>query len=155
MTNQSRPLPLWLLALCLLFLGIGGFYGGINFLSDPTGASIGMAGDYLAKLPVPNYQLPGLFLVVVFGALPFFLLYSLLARPRSELLKPLTQRLHEHWSWVATLLLGVLVLGWMVVQVAYIGLNAPIQYVILVLGVLIVALELLPSLRHYFEESGS
>ncbi|MBX3064860.1 MAG: hypothetical protein KF726_17895 [Anaerolineae bacterium] len=155
MTKQARPLLLWLLAFCLLILGIGGFYGGINFLSDPTGASIGMAGDYLAKLPVPNYQLPGLFLLTVFGVLPLFLLYSLFARPKSEFLKPLTRSFHEHWAWVATLLLGLLVLGWMVVQVAYIGMSAPIQYVILILGVLIVGLDLLPSLRRYFEESSS
>jgi hypothetical protein len=63
---------LWPLIFFLLLLALGGFYGGIAMLTDPTGTSLQVA-DVLPLLPVPDYILPGIFLFVVMGLIPLVL----------------------------------------------------------------------------------
>jgi hypothetical protein len=69
---MKRPVALWLLVLSLVFLALGGMYGGIAMLTDPSGNSLQMA-EILPLLPVPDYTLPGLFLLFVMGVAPLFL----------------------------------------------------------------------------------
>jgi len=77
--NMQRPFTLWLLVFFLLFLALGGLYGGIAMLADPTGSALQMT-EILSLLPVPDYTLPGLFLLFVMGLVPLFLTYALLVR---------------------------------------------------------------------------
>ncbi len=56
---MKRPLTLWLLIIALIFLGVGGLYGGISMLMDPTGSSLEMT-VLLPLLPVHDFVLPGL-----------------------------------------------------------------------------------------------
>lgn len=76
---MQRPFTLWLLVFFLLFLALGGLYGGIAMLADPTGSALQMT-EILSLLPVPDYTLPGLFLLFVMGLVPLFLTYALLVR---------------------------------------------------------------------------
>ncbi len=39
----------------LLFNGIGAFYGSVKFITDPSGASLGMTVSLLEHSPFPNY----------------------------------------------------------------------------------------------------
>jgi len=64
----------------LVFLAAGGLYGGVAMLLDPSGGALQMT-EVLPSLPVPDFKLPGLFLLVVMGAAPLLLVYGLLARP--------------------------------------------------------------------------
>ena len=77
---MKRPFVLWIFLFWLLFLALGGLYGGIAMLLDPSGGALQMA-EVLPLLPVPNYVLPGLFLLFVMGLVPLLLIYGLLARP--------------------------------------------------------------------------
>ena len=78
---MRRPFMLWPLIFILLFLALGGgLYGGITMLIDPTGNRLGVA-DALPLLPVTNFILPGIFLIVVMGLFPLLLTYGLIARP--------------------------------------------------------------------------
>ena len=77
---MKRPFVLWILVFWLLFLALGGLYGGIAMLLDPSGDSLQIT-DVLPLLPVPNYVLPGLFLLFAMGLAPLLLIYALLARP--------------------------------------------------------------------------
>lgn len=77
---MKRPLPLWILLLWLVFLAFGGLYGGIAMLIDPSGDTMGV-DVLLPLLPVPDFILPGLFLIFGMGLAPLVLVFGLLARP--------------------------------------------------------------------------
>ena len=51
---MKRPLAIWPLLILLLFLGIGGLYGGIIMLADPTDEMIQLKG-VLPLLPVKDF----------------------------------------------------------------------------------------------------
>lgn len=146
---MRRPSPLWLLVVLLVFLAVGGLYGGVSMLADPTGESLQM-DEVLPFLIVPNYILPGLFLVFVMGLTPLFLAFSLLKRPKWI---PLPILFRHYWAWTATLALGIILILWLILQGFLIGFQSPIQYVTAVNGLLIVVLALIPQVRNYFQIS--
>lgn len=145
---MQKPITLWLLAASLIFLSFGGFYGGILMLTDPSGKSLQM-DSVLPQLLVPDYILPGLFLLFAMGLTPLFLTFGLLARPNWPRLQSLSPR--RHWSWTATLALGVLLILWLTLQAFLIGFQWPIQYVTAINGLLIILFALIPQVRMYFE----
>jgi len=146
---MQRPLTLWPLLFFLLFLALGGLYGGIAMLIDPTGGSLQLT-EILPLLPVPDYTLPGLFLFFVMGLVPLFLTYALLARPNWTWAETLSRWSRHHWAWTGTLALGVTLAIWLIVQGLLIGFKWPIQYVTAVNGFLIVLLVLVPGVRRFY-----
>jgi hypothetical protein len=110
-----------------LFLCAGAVYGGWSLLGDPTGNSLGMpANTLLVGTPFDDYLVPGLVLFTVNGAFPLLVAVATLMR------MPMARYGH--------LAVGLLLTGWMAVQVMLIGLNATIQVVFFLLGLLILAL---------------
>ena len=145
---MRRPFMLWPLVFFLLLLAIGGFYGGISMLIDPTGTSL-QAAEALPLLPVPDYILPGIFLLVVMGLFPLSLAYSLTARPDWPWVDSLFQWSEYHWAWTATLALVAIVAIWLAVEGMLIGFW-PITYFTAALGLFILLLALLPGVRKYY-----
>ncbi|MEW6636357.1 MAG: hypothetical protein AB1425_06025 [Actinomycetota bacterium] len=143
---MRRSFTLWLLIFLLLFLALGGLYGGIAMLIDPTGRSLQMDG-ILPLLPVPDYILPGLFLLFVMGGGPLLLIYGLLACPDWSWAEAVFRWSGHHWAWTGTLVLGVLLAAWLVAQGLLIGFRWPIQYITAVNGALIILLALMPRVR--------
>lgn len=146
---MQRPFMLWLLLFFLLFLALGGLYGGIAMLTDPTGGSLQMT-EILPLLPVPDYTLPGLFLLIVMGLGPLSLIYALLARPNWIWAQTLSRWSGHHWAWTGTLGLGVILAIWLIVQGLLIGFKWPIQFITAVNGFLIVLLVLVPEVRRFY-----
>jgi hypothetical protein len=149
---MKHPFAVWILAFWLLFLAFGGLYGGISMLLDPSGASMQM-DEVLDLLPVSDYLLPGLFLLLVMGIVPLALIYGLLARPAWPWLQALFSRTKAHWAWVGTVLLGLGLLFWLAVQGILIGFQWPIQYVTAANGLLILLFAFLPPVRRYYKQS--
>lgn len=149
---ERRPLTLIFLSVCLIFLSVGALYGGARLLADVSGEQFGMPASWLAGSIFPNYLIPGLFLFVVFGLGSLVALYGLWTRSDIRWLTVLTQPLHEHWAWVTTILIGVALVAWILIQYTTIQVFNPLQVIMAVLGVLIVALDLLPDMRHYYRE---
>lgn len=148
---MKRPFTLWILIFFLVFLTLGGLYGGIAMLTDPTGGSLQMT-EILPLLPVPDYTLPGLFLLFVMGFAPLFLTYALLARPDWNWATSFANWSGHHWAWTGTVALGIMLALWLVVEGALIGFEWPIQYVTAVNGILILLLALVPSVRKYYAQ---
>jgi hypothetical protein len=146
---MKRPFALWLLLFSLIFLALGGLYGGIAMLTDPSGNLLQMA-EILPLLPVPDYTLPGLFLLLVMGVAPLFLTYALLARPAWKWADAISRWNNHHWAWTGTVALGVVLALWLVVEGFMIGFEWPIQYVTAVNGILILLFALVPSVRKYY-----
>ena len=147
--NMQRPLAVWPLVLLLLFLMTGGLYGGFAMLTDPTGSSLQLT-EVLPLLPVPDYTLPGLFLIIVMGLAPLVLTYGLLARPNWNGVNKSSRWSGYHWAWTGTLGLGMTLAIWLIVQGLLIGFSSPIQYITAVDGFLIVLLLLVPGMRRFY-----
>jgi hypothetical protein len=139
---------LWPLVFFLLFLALGGFAGAIPLLMDPSGELLGMA-EVLPLLPVPNFILPGLFLLVVMGLFPLLLAYALVARPDWARFSSLLRWSKHYWAWTATLVLVVIIALWLIYEGLLIGFF-PITYVTAVLGLLILLFALMPGVRKFY-----
>jgi hypothetical protein len=124
--QRLRMVTLVLLGL----LALGGLIGGLAFLTDSSGGRLGMTVDELPGWPLlGSYTVPGVALVLLFGVLP------LLAAWR------VYQRLPSGWSW--TTAVGLVLVGWMLVQVAAIGLSFPaMQGALLLVGIALTGLGL-------------
>jgi hypothetical protein len=147
--GMRRPIAVWFLAFFLLFLAVGGLYGGVTMLLDPSGGALQMA-EVLPSLPVPDYTLPGLFLLLVMGAVPLLLAYGLLARPAWAWAEPMSRVGRHHWSWSCTVALGLVLAVWLLVQGFLIGFRWPIQYVTAANGFAILLLAMLPVVRRRY-----
>lgn len=64
--------------LLLLFNGVGAFYGGFKFITDPTGASLGMNLSLLQNSPFTNYLVPGIILLTANGIMSFVVIALIL-----------------------------------------------------------------------------
>jgi len=147
---MKRPFSLWLLIFFLVFLALGGFVGAYSFLTDPTGASLGMDKE-LALLPVPNYILPGLFLLLMMTITPLFLTVGLFAQPNIPFLQTLLRFSPFYWSWTGTVILGIGLMLWLIFEAYFIGFFAPIQYVTAINGLLILLLPFIPAIKKYYK----
>jgi hypothetical protein len=148
---MKRPVTLWILIFWLVFLAFGGLYGGIAMLLDPSGGSLQMT-EVLPLLPVSNYVLPGLFLLFIMGLLPLLLIYGLLARPDWSWLESLLRQTKYHWSWTGTVILGIVLAIWLIVEGIMIGFKWAIQYVTAINGLFILLFVFLPSVRRFYRK---
>ena len=115
------------LAVLVVLVG-GGWYGGLSFVTHPSGGGMGMTTAELPDWPVlQDFTLPGVALVVLFGLLPLVPIWLLLRGDRR--------------GWPATAAIGALLVLWMLGQVVAIGLTFPgMQLTFLAVGVLLTAL---------------
>lgn len=143
-----------LLAAWLVFLALGGLYGGLSMLLDPTGRLLQMDA-VLPQLLVPDFRLPGLFLVVVMGLVPLVLAYALLRQPHWSWAEAMPRLRRQYWAWTASLVLSALLILWLLLQAALIGFRWPIQYVTAANGLIILVLTLLPAVRRAFHRTPS
>lgn len=140
--GRRRPPPAYALLGLNLFQGLSGLGGGFGLMVDPTGTSMQIPLEWLEGSPFGTYLLPGLILFVVLGIAPLVVAFGVSgARP---------------WSWVGSLLVGGGVLIWLGVEIAIVGFQAwpPLQLIYALVGVGILVLALVPSVRAYLLEPG-
>jgi hypothetical protein len=104
------------------FVGLGAVLGGVSVATN----AIGLPETLLRGSPFGSYLVPGLVLTFVVGG--------------SQLVAAAVVLRRHGLGAPASALAGIVLVGWMVVQVAIIGLGHWIQAFYLVLGVLIVVL---------------
>lgn len=149
--KRSRPLTLYVLSLCILFSAINALGGGFVLLSDVSGGAMQLPLDWLKGSPFANYFIPGLFLFVVFGVGGLIVLYALWGRPDVPVLSGLSRLTHRHWAWTATLMLGLTLVLWILIQIVVIQQLHPLQFVMGTLGIVIALLDLLPDIRRFYQ----
>lgn len=146
---MHRSLALWPLLFVLLFLAIGGLYGGVSMLADPAGGSLQLT-EIVPLLPVESLILPGLFLLFVMGMAPLVLIYGLLACPDWNWANALLGWSRHHWAWTGTLGLAAILAIWLAFQGVLIGFKWPIQYITAINGCLIFLFALVPGVRRFY-----
>lgn len=134
---SRRPAGAYALLAALGFQGLSAVGGGLWLVADPSGEAIGLPISSLQGSPFDDYLVPGLVLLVLLGVAPLVVAYGVWAG--------------HSWSRAASLFVGVALVAWIGVQVAVIGYGSdpPLQLLYGAVGVLIVVLSRLPSVRRY------
>jgi hypothetical protein len=86
---------------------------GWSYLTDPSGASMGVTVDLLSHSPFKNFLIPGLFLLLVHGA------GNIAGAVLSIMGKP--------WAGKAGVALGIILCLWIIIQVWWITLSSFMQ----------------------------
>lgn len=111
--------------LVLLFLtGLNALVAGGLFVLDPTGAKMGMTTDYLQASPFETFLIPGTVLFFVNGMLNILAAVSVIQN------KPYAKQF--------VVLQGLLLVGWIVVQVWMVSDINPLHIVMFSVGILLI-----------------
>jgi hypothetical protein len=157
--KRTRPFGVYVLIFLLLLLGISAIYGGYNLIADPSGNQLQLPRGWLELTPFPNYLIPGLILFSVLGVFPLVVTILLYLKTDWSVMRGLERVTHEHWSWLASVTVGIALIIWITVQFLMFGARHPIQIglelVLGTLGITIIAVSLLPSVRHYYALTSS
>ncbi|MHC1707991.1 MAG: hypothetical protein AB9842_10810 [Bacteroidales bacterium] len=105
------------LILLLLFLSSGGFYGGILLSSDPSGNSLQVPPELLDGLPIRDYLLPGIFLLVFFGILPLIAVYGLIFKRRLWFMEKINPVRNWKWSVTLSFFIGCTLVCWTIGEI--------------------------------------
>lgn len=136
----------------LLILGVGAVGGGTALVIGVEGARPPDA--YLNDLPlITNWVIPGLILAIGFGLGSLLTAYGVWRRPQWEWAQRLVAFTRHHWAWLATLLLGVGQMVWIIIELV----SIPFSFLMPTFGLVGLALSLLPltpSCRRYLAERG-
>ncbi|MFC5407681.1 hypothetical protein ACFPMF_00050 [Larkinella bovis] len=143
--KPARPFSLYLLILTQLCFAGGGLQGGWRLISDPTGRCLGLPAELLNSFPVHNFLFPGIFILTMFGLAPLVLAYALWI----NLQIPLAQTLVKgyHWAWGASVGLSLLLLLWTGILIGMVGYRVHYQLIDGLMALLMIKLQLLPSVR--------
>jgi hypothetical protein len=150
---KSRPVAVYVLVALEALLAFLGFFSGISFLTSPSGESHGMDTTVLEGTPVGDFTLVGLFFVIAYGILPALAIYGILKLPRWRWTDAVNKWTKQNWAWTAIAATGVILIVWIAVEVAFIG--SPdgfpriLQVMMTLLGIVILALAMLPRVRAY------
>jgi hypothetical protein len=140
----------WALVALLGLLAVGGFDGGLSFVMDRTGASLGAKLSWLEHTPVRDFLLPGLFLLGVYGIGGLILMAGLIWRPAPGPLHRLDGALGYHWAWVGSVAFGVALVLWIAYELVVLPDTMILQPILMGIGLAISGLPFLSSLRRWY-----
>lgn len=124
-----------ILAVVLLLInGLGAIYGGTNLVAFPDGSSIGLSLSLLEHSPFENYFVPGIVLLLANGVLSMIAVLAILMGARISALLVVLQ--------------GVLLTGWILVQMLLIQ---TVYFLHVVMGTIGVLLMVIGWLRLVYE----
>ena len=99
----------------LFFDGISALYGGIAFISDPTGGFIKMPLELLKNTPFRDYLIPGIVLLVFNGI-------------SSIVISVLTMLSIKNYQWLI-IFQGIVLTIWLTVQIFMIKMFSPLLHI--------------------------
>jgi len=108
------------------FVGIGGMFGGIGIIIDPSGEGYGVSVDLLKNSPFNDFFIPGLFLFFIIGIGD--IIVSIFAYKK-----------HKYLVYLSGLMGGVL-MTWIVIQCIMIETVAALHVIFFLLGLIEVLL---------------
>ena len=153
--GKSRPAAIHVLIALGILLAFLGFFSGMSFLTDPSGGSHGMDTTILEGTPIGDFTLVGLFFVIAYGILPVLSIYGLWKLPRWRWTDVINKWTGQNWAWSVTVAIGVILIAWIIVEVALIG--SPdgfprfLQIMMALFGVVMLGLAMLPSVRKFMK----
>lgn len=103
--TRHRPASVLTAIAVLVFLGISAVAGGVALV---FGIGAAPPSDWLDGIPlIDSWVVPGLVLGIGFGLGSLVAAYGMLRKPWWRWLGFLERLTRHHWSWVATILIGL------------------------------------------------
>jgi hypothetical protein len=150
--RQARPHNVVWIGTLLLVLGIGAVGGGWAMTFGIGDGNV-LPDEYLEALPlVNNWLVPGLVLLLGFGVGSLVAAYGVLQRPHWNWTRVIDRVTGHHWSWIATIAIGVGQVIWIGLEV----ISIPFSWLMPTFGLVGLALALLPltpSARDHLQRS--
>lgn len=151
--TEKRPWELYLLAVLMVIMALMSIAGGGLLAVKPDGSLMDMPVSDLAHTPFSDFLIPGLVLLIVLGILPLFLTYALFALPDWKIFKKTNLYSDLAWPWTWAVFYGFIVMGWMIIEITWIGYHIIVQSIVSIWGLVIVAVALMPRVRKYFSSN--
>ncbi|CAN5751645.1 hypothetical protein BH11BAC4_BH11BAC4_18420 [soil metagenome] len=148
--KKNIPFPVYLLLNLIIFLAVGGIYGGGMLMADPSGNRLGLGIILLLHSPFDNYILPGIIFIMFNGFIPLFICYALLFRPPWKWPGIFNIYKDQYWPWTGFLYSGLIGCIWIDVPLLMIGFPGSIQGYFGLLGIAIVIITLLPANKNFY-----
>jgi hypothetical protein len=120
-----------------ILIGVGGVPAGLILMLEPTGSGMGFSPELLAGTPFQNYFIPGLFLFAVNGL--------------GSLVGGFLNFIRHRYAGETAVGLGILLMGWIIVQVGLLGLIHWMQPLYFGLGLIECVLGLIVRSRRQAE----
>lgn len=150
-TGRRQPIVLVAVGV-LVFLGLSAIVGGAG-LTFGGWIVDDFPADWLDRLPlIDSWLLPGLVLGIGFGLGSLVTAYGVLAQPRWPWLRSLLRWTGHHWSWAATIALGLGQVAWIALELIYLPGWSWLHVVYGVTGFVLVLLPLLPVVSSHLRE---
>jgi len=148
--SSKKPLTCKLLIFLHILLGVGAVFGGLVLVIDPSGGLIKMPMTFLENSPFNNFLIPGIILLVILGIFPLITAYALISKWDWKAANRLNLFSEMHWSWAYSLYIGFALIIWITVEGLIMKQIAVIHVVYIILGLVIQAITVLPSVQKYY-----
>ena len=128
--------------ICLLvFLAIGGLFGGIVLTISPSGQLLKLPLDILKYSPFNDFLIPGIFLLVFMGILPIIIAVGLFTGFDCKICKILCFNKKRHWSINFSMYVGIILMLFETIQVILFRSISFLHIIYFILGVVILILS--------------
>lgn len=136
--KSKKPKLVIVLIVSVFFQALSGLGGGVFLIADPTGETLKLPLSFLKNSPFSDYLIPGIILFTVLGVYPLIVTAGLWKR--------------KYWGWIGSLLLGVALLIWIIVEIIIIGYqpNPPLQLIYGILGIVILVMTSLSRVKKFY-----
>ena len=125
------------------FQGLTGLVGGAMMV-----AGVNLPPDaWLQEIPFSSWFWPGMILGVGLGIAPLIIAYGLVTRPEVSWLAAVERRTDHHWSWVASIGLGIGLIAWILSELLLIPEMSVLQPIYLVVGIGILVAATSPNVH--------
>jgi len=143
--RTKPPIETYFLLVLLIFLSLGGIYGGLSLIIDSTGNQFHLNIEEYFYYPFKSFLTPGIIVFIVFGILPLLLIIPMIKKPDTPWANTFNIYHRRHWSWTYTLFLGIFLVVWINVQIWMIGYHSSIQILQSFYGLSIILFCLMPE----------
>ncbi|HLF44739.1 MAG TPA: hypothetical protein VJA46_14605 [Acidimicrobiia bacterium] len=138
----GRPVPVGVSVWLLIVLGVSAVAGGTALVFGRLEEGMVPPTEWLDALPlIDSWLIPGLVLGIGFGLGSLLSAYGVVRRPHWNWASFIEGPTRHHWSWIATLLIGLGQATWIALEVAFLP---EMSWLMAFYGPLGVALFLLP-----------
>ena len=137
----------------LVFLGLSASAGGFMMIIG-SGTDSLLPAEWLDEIPViDSWLVPGLVLGVGFGLGSLMTAYGVIRKPSWGRLEFVADRTGYHWSWLATMVVGVSHVVWIALELVFLPEWSSLQAIYGPLGLSLALLPWLPSVRSWLKVS--
>ena len=151
--EEKHPFFVMVLIILMFLMSIGALVSGALLFLSPSGKALGMNTGILAGTIFPDFLVPGIILFLFLGIFPMLVGLGMIHKAEWRWARALNPFPAHHWTWTASIAVGIITLFWIIVEWALLGYISFLQPVILVWGIIFLLLTAEPSVRKYYHTS--